>query len=141
MTPDKLIDKYKENVVSNLDKEDAEILNAYINLETTRRADRRHRTSVFFDWAGLVLLVAFLIALVGGGLASLIQQDNYTEGYNTAISEQEHVLQQLNDEYKETHQGVMDGLRETVDKIEMQNAQILLQKKTYCETVAEGSGE
>jgi hypothetical protein len=134
MTPEKLVEKYKKNVLDALDSEDAEIIEAYVSLETDRRERQRDRSWLVFDWGGVIIFAAVIIALLIGFFTAIYNSDSYDQGYKKAVANSESIIQEQNDLYKATLQSSIDAMAQSIERLETQNATALTDKNSYCET-------
>jgi hypothetical protein len=82
MTPEQLVKKYKQKIGPFLDKDDKDVLEAYINMEVSRRTSKVQWWANFWDWSG-IMAIASVIILLAGGFGGWIYNINHEAYYAT----------------------------------------------------------
>ena len=92
MTPDYIVTKYKNKIIGFLPKEDAEVIEAYVNAEVDRRVKRREFNSKIITQCLEALPIGICIAVVLTPFfifGMMIYDGNaYARGIEDAISEE-----------------------------------------------------
>lgn len=132
MTPEDIVAKYKKNVIQHLPNDDAEFIEAYVNMEVEKRTSRLKRQFTRLDALGGMLFIAGIaIALISFCIfiynfcIFVYNEDSYVQGYNTAVEEQSHIIQKYKDDYRAE-------LDARISALEAQNQSLLKAKKEFC---------